>query len=90
MMYCAQTPELPHKTAAIRTFSIPFLVELIFSSAYCFVVYVAGIIAKMARMALQVNQSFDGATFMKRVKYLLNRQVMTLSFCSDSVLLFAF
>jgi hypothetical protein len=22
MMYCAQTPELPHKTAAIRTFSI--------------------------------------------------------------------
>ena len=40
MMYCAQTPELPHNTAAIRTFSIPFLVEPIFPSAYCFVVYV--------------------------------------------------
>jgi hypothetical protein len=31
MMYCAQTPELPHKTAAIRTFSIPLRVEPIFS-----------------------------------------------------------
>lgn len=30
-------PELPHNTAAIRTFSIPFLVEPIFPSAYCFV-----------------------------------------------------
>jgi hypothetical protein len=32
MMYCAQTPELPHSTAAIRTFNIPFLLDPIFSS----------------------------------------------------------
>lgn len=32
IMYCAQTPELPHSTAAISTFSIPFLLEPIFSS----------------------------------------------------------
>ncbi|PGF76046.1 hypothetical protein BMR22_12465 [Escherichia marmotae] len=85
MMYCAQTPELPHKTAAIRTFSIPFLVELIFSSAYCFVVYVAGMIAKMARMAVFVQ-----GIFIKPVKCLLNCHVMALSLFFDSVLLFAF
>ncbi|OTW33263.1 hypothetical protein CAP57_20015, partial [Enterobacter kobei] len=33
MMYCAQTPELPHNTAAIRTFSIPLRVEPMFSPA---------------------------------------------------------
>lgn len=36
MMYCAQTPELPHNTAAIRTFSI-LSGGTHFPSAYCFV-----------------------------------------------------
>jgi hypothetical protein len=31
-MYCAQTPELPHRTAAINTFNIPLLLEPIFPS----------------------------------------------------------
>ncbi|OSE60359.1 hypothetical protein R515_03090 [Salmonella enterica subsp. arizonae serovar 41:z4,z23:-] len=47
-MYCAQAPELPHNTAAISTFSIPFLVEPIFSSSCCFIFGRAGIIAELS------------------------------------------
>lgn len=65
MMYCAQTPELPHKTAAIRTFSIPFLVELIFSSAYCFVVYLAAILGVDG--SLYEAAAVDGCGRFKRI-----------------------
>ncbi|PRT84496.1 hypothetical protein B1R64_09480 [Salmonella enterica subsp. enterica serovar Weltevreden] len=58
MMYCAQTPELPHNTAAIRTFSIPFLVEPIFSSSCCFIFLRAGIITELSP-ALSRNLLFN-------------------------------